>query len=275
MSQPPAVENFCSNPRVHKAEVHYQRGTLVESRPCWQVVLLPGPVLKRPFHIGIHYDQVQNFSQYAEATPSNIKSLVKDVGDFEMQQIKVDQSCTQFIWLPMLRPVPSLSSIPPDLPIPFLPYLYFKSQISCNLYAFNIWTSLTALAVTHAYPHVPTLSLLLFLRAVPAKHWLLFFLTLLPKIRQADTSYQGQAGRWFKLIKGKPQLGNNWSTATITAAEKAKDLFPATVNEVHQQINYSKVPTPHGGFARYILAKSCTVMAKRLATLLLMASQRL
>jgi len=141
MSQPPAVENSCSTPRAHKA-VHYQRGTLVESRPCWQVVLLPGPVLKRPFHIGIHYDQVQNFSQYVEATPSNIKSLVKDVGDFEMELIKVDQSGTQFIWLPMVRPAPSLSSIPPDLPIPFLPYLYFKSQISCNLYAFNIWTSL-------------------------------------------------------------------------------------------------------------------------------------
>ena len=87
------------------------------------------------------------------------------------------------------------------------------------------------------------------MHAVPAKHRLLFFLTLLPKIRQADTSYQGQAGRWFELINGKPQLGNNWSTAAITTAEKAKDLFPATVNEVHQQINYSKAPTPHGGFA--------------------------
>jgi len=36
-------------------------------------------VLKRPFPIGIHYDQVPDFSQYAEATPSNIQSLVKAV----------------------------------------------------------------------------------------------------------------------------------------------------------------------------------------------------
>ena len=43
MPQPPAVAKFCSNPRAHKAEVHYQRGTLVESRPCWQVVSLPSP----------------------------------------------------------------------------------------------------------------------------------------------------------------------------------------------------------------------------------------
>ena len=28
-----------------KAEVHYRRGTLVESRPCWQVVPLPSPVV--------------------------------------------------------------------------------------------------------------------------------------------------------------------------------------------------------------------------------------
>jgi len=31
----------CSNLRAHKAEEHRQRGTLVESRPCWQVVPLP------------------------------------------------------------------------------------------------------------------------------------------------------------------------------------------------------------------------------------------
>jgi len=41
MPQPPVVAKSCSNPRVHKAEVHYQRGTLVESRPCWQVVPFP------------------------------------------------------------------------------------------------------------------------------------------------------------------------------------------------------------------------------------------
>ena len=41
--QPPVVAKSCSNPRAHKAKVHYQRGTLVESRPCWQVVPLPSP----------------------------------------------------------------------------------------------------------------------------------------------------------------------------------------------------------------------------------------
>jgi len=40
---PPVVPKSCSNPRAHKAEVHYQRGTLVESRPCWQVVPFPSP----------------------------------------------------------------------------------------------------------------------------------------------------------------------------------------------------------------------------------------
>jgi len=43
MPQPPVIAKSCSNPRAHKAEVHYQRGTLVESRPCWQVVPLPSP----------------------------------------------------------------------------------------------------------------------------------------------------------------------------------------------------------------------------------------
>ena len=38
---PPVAAKSCSNPRAHKAEVHYQRGTLVESRPCWQVVPFP------------------------------------------------------------------------------------------------------------------------------------------------------------------------------------------------------------------------------------------
>jgi len=41
-------------------------------------------VLRRPFPIGIHYDQVSDFSQCAEATPSNIQSLVKSVADFEL-----------------------------------------------------------------------------------------------------------------------------------------------------------------------------------------------
>jgi len=43
ISQPPVVAKSCSNPRAHKGEVHYRRGTLVEPRPCWQVVPLPTP----------------------------------------------------------------------------------------------------------------------------------------------------------------------------------------------------------------------------------------
>jgi len=45
MPQSPALEKSCSNPHAYKAKVHYQRGTLVESRPCWQVVPLAGPAL--------------------------------------------------------------------------------------------------------------------------------------------------------------------------------------------------------------------------------------
>ena len=41
MPHPPVVAKSCSNPCAHKAKVHYQRGTLVESRPCWQVVPFP------------------------------------------------------------------------------------------------------------------------------------------------------------------------------------------------------------------------------------------
>jgi len=43
--QSPAVAKSFSNPRAHKAEVHYRRGTLVESRPCCQVVPLPRPAV--------------------------------------------------------------------------------------------------------------------------------------------------------------------------------------------------------------------------------------
>ena len=43
MRHPPVVAKSCSNPGAHKATVHYQRGSLVESRPCWQVVPLPSP----------------------------------------------------------------------------------------------------------------------------------------------------------------------------------------------------------------------------------------
>jgi len=45
MPKPPAISKSCPNPRAHKAEVHYRRGTLVESRPCWQVVPLPSPAI--------------------------------------------------------------------------------------------------------------------------------------------------------------------------------------------------------------------------------------
>jgi len=54
-------------------------------------------VLKRPFPIGVHSDQVPDFSQYAEVTPRNIESLVKVVVDFELELTKVDQSGTQLI----------------------------------------------------------------------------------------------------------------------------------------------------------------------------------
>ena len=46
---PPMVANSCPNPRAHKAEVHYQRGTLVESRPCWQVVPFPSQSPSFPY----------------------------------------------------------------------------------------------------------------------------------------------------------------------------------------------------------------------------------
>jgi len=108
---------------------------------------------------------------------------------------------------------------------------------------------LQTLNVTYDYSVVFKISLVPFLCDVPARHIQHFTLTRFPSTNQADTSYQGEAGRWVQLIKHKPHVGNNWSTAPITAAEKAKPLFPVTVNEVHQQMNYSKVPTPHGGFA--------------------------
>jgi len=36
--QLPVVAKSCSNPRAHKAEVHYRQGSLVDPRPCWQVL---------------------------------------------------------------------------------------------------------------------------------------------------------------------------------------------------------------------------------------------
>jgi len=41
--QSPAVAKSCSNPRAHKAEVYYRQGSLVDPRPCRQVVRLPSP----------------------------------------------------------------------------------------------------------------------------------------------------------------------------------------------------------------------------------------
>ena len=43
------VANSCPNSRAHKAEVHYQRGTLVQSRPCWQVVPFPSQSPSFPY----------------------------------------------------------------------------------------------------------------------------------------------------------------------------------------------------------------------------------
>jgi len=43
--QSPAVAKSCSNPRAHKDEVHYRPGSLVDPRPCWQVVPLPSPAV--------------------------------------------------------------------------------------------------------------------------------------------------------------------------------------------------------------------------------------
>ena len=150
----------------------------------------------------------------------------------------------------------SLETMPPSLCLPlfdwsilFLPPLYFTSQTSCNLYSLTMRTPLSTPTATYAHPHVPTLSLISFPCAAPARHIPNVFLTPLFKMCQADTSYQGAAGRWVHVIKHKPHVGNNGSTAPITAAEKAKALFPATMNEVHQQMHYSKVLTPHGGFA--------------------------
>ena len=48
ISQSPAVAKSCPNPRAHKAEVHYRRGTLEESTPCWQVVPLLRPSVPSP-----------------------------------------------------------------------------------------------------------------------------------------------------------------------------------------------------------------------------------
>jgi len=232
-------------------------------------------VLKRPFPIGIHYDQVPDFSQYAEATPSNIQSLVKAVADFELELTQADKSCTQFIWLPMVHLAFFLSFMSLDCSIPFLPHLSSISQPPCYLFFLTLRTTLLTLNAIYAYLPVPKISLTPFLCDVPAQHTPHFFLTLLPSIRQADTSYQGEAGRWVQVIKHKPHVGNNWSAAPITTAEKTRAPFPATVNEVNQQMNYSKVPNPHGGFASIFPVKRCTAVARRRATLLPMSAQRL
>jgi len=57
---PPVVAKSCSNPSAHKAEVHYRRGTLVESRPCWQVVPLPSPAFP-PTRPDEHFPDPESF----------------------------------------------------------------------------------------------------------------------------------------------------------------------------------------------------------------------
>jgi len=59
-SQPPVVAKSCSNPRAQKAEVHYRRGTLVEPRPCWQVVPLPSPAFP-PTRPDEHLPDLESF----------------------------------------------------------------------------------------------------------------------------------------------------------------------------------------------------------------------
>jgi len=206
-------------------------------------------VLRRPFPIGIHYDQVPDFSQYAEATPSNIQSLVKSVEDFELQQTEADQIRTQFLWLPMVQLDPLLSIMSLDWSTSPSPNFYYTPQSPWPLFFLTQRTPFQTFNATHDYSVVSKISLAPFLCDVPARHIQHLTLTRPPSTNQADTSYQGEAGRWVQVIKHKPHVGNKWSTAPITAAEKAKALFPTTVNEVHQQMNYSKVPTPHGGFA--------------------------
>ena len=102
-------------------------------------------VLKRPFPIGIHYDQVPDFSQYAEATPSNIQSLVKAVADFEMELTQADKSGTQFIWLPMVQLAFFLFFMSLDCSIPFLPHLYSTSLPPCHLFLLTLSTPLLTL----------------------------------------------------------------------------------------------------------------------------------
>ena len=46
---PLVVAKSCPNPRAHKAKVHYQQGTLVESTPCCQVVPFPSQIPSFPY----------------------------------------------------------------------------------------------------------------------------------------------------------------------------------------------------------------------------------
>ena len=122
-------------------------------------------VFQRPFPIGIYYDQVPDFLQYDEATPTNIQSLVKAVADFETELTKADKSGTQFIWLLLAS---SLSYMPLDWSIPFWAPLYLTSQTPCNLYSLTMLTPFSTPTATYAHPHVLTFPLISFPCAAPA-----------------------------------------------------------------------------------------------------------
>ena len=193
---------------------------------------------------------------------------MKAVSDFEIELTKADQSRTPFIWLPMVQLASFLSYMSLDWSTPFLLHLYSTSKVPCHLFSLTVRNPLLTLKVTYAYPRVPKISLDPFFCDVPARHIPHFFLTPLPPMNQAYTSYQVEAGRWVQVIKHKPHVGNNWSTTPIITAEKAKTLFPTTVNEVHQEMQYYKVPTPH-------IPTRNDVVARRRAMLLPMLAQRL
>jgi len=72
---PPMVAKSCPNPRVHKGEVHYKRGTLVESRPCWQVVPFPSQSPSFPYTSPSKPSQSHSFPFFTQAQPNPAKAL--------------------------------------------------------------------------------------------------------------------------------------------------------------------------------------------------------